>query len=83
MAGVLDFPGPIDTAMTTNPPTIPPAVSVSGKAGVPTPTAVAPALLDAFAGRRPRTEMALRVRVARWLSAFGAEPFDRLLKRRK
>jgi short-subunit dehydrogenase len=76
-------PGPIDTAMTSNPPTIAPAVSVSGKADVPAPQAVAPAILDAFAGGRARTEMALRVRVARWLSALGAEPFDSLLKRRK
>jgi short-subunit dehydrogenase len=76
-------PGPINTGMTTNPPIIAPAVSVSGKAGAPAPEAVAPAILDAFAASRARTEMAMRVRVARWLSAFGAEPFDTLLKRRK
>lgn len=75
-------PGPVDTAMTTNPPTIPPAVSISGRAGVPSPNEVAPAILNAFAGRRARTEMAMRVRMARWLSAFGAEPFDTLLRRR-
>jgi short-subunit dehydrogenase len=75
-------PGPVDTAMTTNPPTIPPAVSISSRAGVPSAKEVAPAILDAFAGRSARTEMAMRVRLARWLSAFGAEPFDTLLRRR-
>jgi short-subunit dehydrogenase len=75
-------PGPVDTAMTTNPPTIAPAVMISGKDRAPSPQATAPALLDVFAGRHARRELASRVRLARWLSAFGAEPFDTLLRLR-
>ena len=74
-------PGPVDTGMTTNPPTVAPAdaerheqAAVAG--------AMAPAILDAFASGRARRELALRVKVARWLSALGAEPFDTLLKRK-
>jgi short-subunit dehydrogenase len=73
-------PGPVDTGMTSNPPTIPPAMMLSGMNKPPSPEAMAPAILDAFAGNRARRELAPRVRVARWLSALGAEPFDSLLK---
>jgi short-subunit dehydrogenase len=76
-------PGPVDTAMTTNPPTIAPAVMASGAPHAPSPEAIAPALLDGFAGREARRELAGRVRLARWLSALGAEPFDTLLRRRR
>jgi short-subunit dehydrogenase len=75
-------PGPVDTAMTSSPPTIAPARMLSGAKAAPMPAEIAPALLAAFASRRPRTELAMRVRVARWLSALGAEPFDTLLRRR-
>lgn len=74
-------PGPVDTGMTMNPPTVPPAMMLS-KDKPPSPEAMAPALLDAFAGNQARRELAPRVRVARWLSALGAEPFDTLLKRK-
>jgi 3-oxoacyl-[acyl-carrier protein] reductase len=76
-------PGPVDTDMTTNPPTIAPAMMVSGTERARSPQAVAPALPEAFGGRAPRREFAGRVRMARWLSAFGAEPFDTLLRRRR
>jgi short-subunit dehydrogenase len=76
-------PGPVDTEMTSKPPTIAPARMLSGARRAPAPRDVAPAMLAAFASDRPRTELAIRVRIARWLSAFGAEPFDTLLRRRR
>jgi short-subunit dehydrogenase len=76
-------PGPVDTDMTSRPPTIAPATMVSGAQNAPAPDKMAPALLAAFAGGRARTELAMRVRIARWLSAFGAEPFDTILKRKR
>jgi short-subunit dehydrogenase len=76
-------PGPLATAMTIHPPTVPPAVMVSGADKPPSPEAMAPVVLDAFAGKGARRELAMRVRLARWLSAFGAEPFDTLLSRKR
>src|SRR5262249_14921687 len=76
-------PGPVATDMTSSPPTIPPAKSLSRVADAPLPSAIAPAILAAFAGHSPRRELAMRPRIARWLSAFGAQPFDMLLRRRR
>lgn len=76
-------PGPVDTGMTSNPPTVPPAAMLSGKDKPPSAEAMAPAILEAFAGSRARSELAPRVRAARWLSALGAEPFDTILRRKR
>lgn len=75
-------PGPVDTDMMSRPLTIAPAVSLSKPATAPTPQQIAPSILRAFASNSARAEFATRVKIARWLSAFGAEPFDTLLRRR-
>jgi short-subunit dehydrogenase len=76
-------PGPVDTDMTSRPSTIAPATMLSGAEGAPAPEKMAPALLAAFAGSGARSELAMRVRIARWLSAFGAQPFDAILTRKR
>jgi short-subunit dehydrogenase len=74
-------PGPVDTAMNSNPPTIGDAPMLSTGRAPPSPEAIAPAILAGFAGRRPRVELNRRVTITRWLSALGAEPLDLILSR--
>jgi NAD(P)-dependent dehydrogenase (short-subunit alcohol dehydrogenase family) len=74
-------PGPVDTAMNSDPPTVGDAPMLSAAKAPPVPQAIAPAILAGFAGRRPRVELNRRVTITRWLSAFGAEPLDFLLRR--
>lgn len=76
-------PGAVDTDMISRPPTIGQAPMITRAKAPPSPAKIAPAILAGFAGRRPRVELAPRVRLARWLSAFGAEPFDTILRRRR
>lgn len=74
-------PGPVDTAMNANPPSVGDAPMLSAAKAPPSPQAIAPAILAGFAGNRPRVELNRRVTITRWLSAFGAEPFDFILSR--
>jgi short-subunit dehydrogenase len=74
-------PGPVDTAMNSNPPAIGSAPMLSAAKAPPALHDIAPAILAGFAGSRPRVELNRRVTITRWLSAFGAEPLDFLLSR--
>lgn len=74
-------PGPVDTAMNNDPPTVGNARMLSGAKGVPSPEQIAPAILAAFAGRKARVDLTLRPRLVRWLAVLGAEPLDTLLRR--
>jgi short-subunit dehydrogenase len=76
-------PGPVDTAMNSNPPSVGGAPMLSSAKTAPAPSQIAPAILAGFSSRLPRTELASRVRLVRWLSAFGAQPLDALLSRKR
>lgn len=74
-------PGPVDTAMNSNPPSVGDAPMLSAAKRPPSPQAISPAILAGFAGNRPRVELNRRVTITRWLSAFGAQPLDFILSR--
>ena len=75
-------PGPVGTGMSKSPRSIGRASLLGLPKSLPTAEDVAPALLAGFASRHPRTERTMHVRLIRWLSALGAEPFDTILRRR-
>ena len=75
-------PGPVATGMLNNPPSVGAVPMLGWVEKPPTPESLAPRILAAFAGSRGRVEMTFRLRIIRWLSALGAEPFDTLLRRR-
>ena len=75
-------PGPVGTGMLNNPPTVGSVSMLSRVDAPPSPDSIAPQILAAFAGSRARTDLTMRVRIIRWLSALGAEPFDTMLRRR-
>ena len=75
-------PGPVGTGMLNNPPSVGAVPMLSRVDTPPTPESLAPAILAAFAGSRARADLTMRVRIIRWLSALGAEPFDTMLRRR-
>ena len=75
-------PGPVGTDMLNRPPAVGSAPMLSRVDTLPSPESIAPQILAAFAGSRVRTDLTMRVRVIRWLSALGAEPFDTILRRR-
>ena len=76
-------PGPVGTDMLNKPPAVGSAPMLSRVDTPPSPDSIAPQILAAFAGSRARTDLTMRVRVIRWLSALGAEPFDTILRRRR
>jgi short-subunit dehydrogenase len=75
-------PGPVGTVMLNNPPSVGSVPMLSRVDTPPTPESLAPAILAAFASSHARTDLTMRVRIIRWLSALGAEPFDTMLRRR-